>query len=747
MPDWSVVDLLPGLWVAALVLVLAAVLRRWYDPVPGAVLAAFGLAVALLFGGALFGGGLLLPLDGLRGQPPFRSLPPTQPHGNILQGDLIELITPSRVAVQRALGEGRWPLWCSWEGAGMPLLADPQAQAFQPLVLLSWPMTIERGAAVTAALRVLVALIFAFLWMRRQGLGAGPALAGSFAYGLGGFVVLWAGWPLANPAALLPFVLYAVALYEQRGWRRDCVLLAAALAALLLGGHPETIVYALALAALFFLDGIRRRPAGARWPLARGAALALVVAAAVTAPVLLPAAELLPHSLRAARMSAPAAEHPAPAGGLAARWLPIAAPNAYGNSRFAGYWGLSNTNEDASGFVGTVTLLAALLAIGAQRRFPGEGLALVVAGLCLAALALPAFVTLSDALASRRVLLPFALCASYLAACTLERFARGEIRRWPALAVAAGLGVLIVWGILAHPDPADPQRLAILRIGWLRWHLRFLALGTLLLMLPRSGWMRRAAVTALALAIAAELLLAHGPANPPAPKRLAFPATAPVRFLRRQMVQDPRAWRMAALGRAFPPNLASLYGLTDARLYNPMAPKAYMDALKPILAGWWGELPELGAPGDPLYSRLAVRYLLTAPGQRLPPPWRLAFANSDGWIYENRNALPRLFAAGGGRKALSVQRLRDEWIVAQVRSGPALQLASSVYQDGGWRLLVDGRAHPAGTLDGPFVGSLLPEGARRLDLLYRPRVFLLGCLLAPLGLVLGATLWIRPPAP
>src|SRR5688572_26173511 len=84
---WSPVDLLPGLWLGLLAGFLAAALRRWYDPVPARVLLAFAAVLLILLGPVLFGGQLLLPLDGLRGQVPFRSLPPTEPHGNVLQGD------------------------------------------------------------------------------------------------------------------------------------------------------------------------------------------------------------------------------------------------------------------------------------------------------------------------------------------------------------------------------------------------------------------------------------------------------------------------------------------------------------------------------------------------------------------------------------------------------------------------------------------------------------------------------------
>src|SRR5436309_6779979 len=249
--DWSPVDLLPGLWVGLLGALLASALRRWYDPLPARVLAVFALVILILFGAVLFGGGLLLPLDNLRGAVPFRHLPPSTPQGNPLQGDLLQLVTPSLAAVREAWSEGRWPLWNRRAGAGMPLLADPQAQSLQPLVLLGYPLPLLRAPGVVAALRVLLALVFGFLWMRRQGLGEVPALAGALAFGLGGFLLLWLGWPLANSAALLPLLLYGVARCDDPGRTRDAILLALGTLALLLGGHPETILYDLGVALAF----------------------------------------------------------------------------------------------------------------------------------------------------------------------------------------------------------------------------------------------------------------------------------------------------------------------------------------------------------------------------------------------------------------------------------------------------------------------------------------------------------------
>ena len=739
-------DLLPGLWVGFLAVLLRAALRRWYDPLPDRVLAAFAAALVLLFGPVLFGGQLLLPLDNLRGHAPFQQLAPTEPHGNILQGDLIELAAPSQVAIRKALDLRRWPLWNPKVGAGMPLLADPQAQAFQPFQLLGLALPWMRAAGAVAALRVLSALVFTFLWIRRQGLGTGPAMAGAFAYGLGGFVVLWVGWPIANPAALLPLALYAAALCHQRGERRDLLLLAIAGFSLLLGGHPETVLYAFGLVltvlAAQALDRSDGTPAGLRLRRLRAALLALGLAGLTAAPVLLPTVEYLPQTLRAARLELWVGEND-PRPGVRA-WLPIAAPNAFGNSRFVDYWGPINTNEDASGFVGTATLLAALLALPlmtTHRRFPRERLFLGVAALVLAVLAVPGV--------SRRPLMLLALALSYLGACTLERFRRGEVSWWPVLLGAAALAGVIAWGYLAHPDPQGPERLAVLRFGWLRWQMRFLVAASLLLLLARG---RRWMPPAVAGLIAAELLLAHRPANPPMPQRLAFSTPPAVKFLQEHLGKDGR---MAALGRAFPPNLPSLWDLADARVYNPMAPRAYVDFTAPVTADWWGEVPLWGRPRNPLYRRLGVRYILTDPGEALRPPLRPVFADATAGIWQVPGSQPRFYlepanlepAAGARLEERDVEKPEGpQWIKLAAELPDVRRLETSVFQDGHWSVFAGGRLLPPEPADGPFVAALLPAGTLSLDLVYRPGWFVLGCALAALGLALTALVAVPPPA-
>ncbi|HEY2740024.1 MAG TPA: YfhO family protein, partial [Thermoanaerobaculia bacterium] len=481
MSGWSLSDLLPGLYFLALAAGLTAALHRWFDPLPPRLATVFALLVSILFASSLFGGWVLLPLGNLKGAVPFRDLP-SLPRGNWLQGDLIHQITPWLLEVRRAVFDGRWPLWNARSGAGMPLLSDPQSQAFQPLVVAAYLLPIRQAVAVTSALRVFVALAFMFLFLRRLRLGAAAATCGALAYGLGGFVLLWLGWPIGNGAALLPALLYAVTRLDEEGRRRDSVLLCAVTAAVLLAGHPETQLYELVCAGSFLLARSIARPA---WRDRRAILLrsgwAMGLAALAMAPVLLPIAEYLPTSHRATLVRnhlAPQPLGPAIAAlaqpAVRAAWakeareriLPVAAPRAFGDLEES--WGSENFIEDTSGCAGAAALCAALIALVPLRwsggtRFPQERFA---AGILLVSLALLAQPPGFDVLFGRlpvlgataihhhhRVLLLVNLATAWLAAGTVERWTQGLLRRSVVIGVGAALAALIAWAYVAHPSP------------------------------------------------------------------------------------------------------------------------------------------------------------------------------------------------------------------------------------------------------------------------------------------------------
>ena len=791
--------LLPGLWVAFLALLLGLALRRWYDPVPLRCWLAWSAVLAILFGAVLFGGRSMLPLGYLSQLPPFTGLTQGEPQGNLLQSDLVLQIAPWLARVRAAYAAGQWPLWNPLAGAGEPLIGNPQSQAFQPLTWLALPFPVVSGFGVIAVLRVLLALVFTWLLLRRQGISELPALAGSLAFALAGFLQLWLGWPLAGSAAFLPVLLYAIAMVDQRGERRDSLLLAIATASVLLVGHPETTLHVAILAGCFALSKLLARPAGRRLPLLGAWALAAGIGAGLAAPVALPAAEYLPRSQRAALLEArherlrtaadpgEPAEMPAEDTGRRhdplSRLLPTFAPNVFGNNRFGSYWGDRNVIEDAAGFAGTAALLAALAAVWPLvpgRRFPQERLMLATALVSLVVVTRPpGLVPILDALPvlrhsvtfHSRVALLLDLAVAWLAACTWERWRRGEIRPRVIALPAAALAAAIAWAYLAHPGP-DPAAFARLRWGSLA--LQLAALAASVLLLARPGSALRA--TGLAAAVAAELIAFHAPAHPPVPAELYYPVTPPIAFVQERL--DP--WhRAAGLGPELRPNLPSVYGLADPRSSNPAKPADYVEAIRRIDRFPNRPTDAFAAPEDPLYGLLGVRFLITRPQERPPPPYRLVFRRGGAWVYANRAALPLLFlpasaapcpgpgwsdcTAGiadfGARAALrtgtwaagrpeasslDLGEARPGELRARAHLAEPRLLAGSVYQDGNWKLLIGGARRRTMRANGPFVAAWLPAGDADLALLYRPGSFAAGLAVAALALAAGAAFWGAP---
>lgn len=787
--------LLPGLWAAALAAGLGLVLRRWFDPVPRRAWIAWGVALLVLLGPSLFGGRVQLSAGYLTKIPPFRQLwqGPSPPPGNLLQSDTVLQITPWMVRVREAYAAGGWPLWNHLSGAGEPLLGNPQTQAWQPLVWPALILPVAQGLAVTDALRILTALVFFFLLLRRQGISEIPALAGSLAYGLGGGVLLWLNWPMANSAALLPLLLYGIVLVDQRGAGQDRALLAFAVMAFLCAGHPETILHGSILAAAFALSKLGAASVTEKIRKLAAWAVSALVGFCLAAPALLTAAGYLPQSLRVSLLSAreariaaqdPLAGFRTPAKtaeAMTQRLVPLAAPNAYGNSRFGEYWGESNSNEDAAGFAGTAAVLAALLALGrVGKRFPQERVMIAAAAIGLVVLARPpgldqllnALPVLKSSLTfHHRILLTLVLCFAYLAACTWERWRQGLLPKRRLVIAAAVLAVVIAWSYMAHPNPENPGTLSGLRWISLAIQLTIILGATLLLS-------RKAPALALTVLVGLELLFFHVPANPPVPARFFYPETPPIRFVREHL--DP--WmRMAGLGPALRANIPSVYGLADPRSSNPAKPAAYIEATSRINLTPGRATDGFGEPHDPLYQLLGVRYLMTPPDSPLPAPWKLVLRDMSGWVWERPRSLPRLFlphealscpepipwsdctkpirnfrretavrserwvAAAPRASEMILGEFAPAWLRARVQLAETRLLASSIYQDGGWLVLKDGEPQATTLANGPFVAAWLPEGEGRVDVLYRPKGFLTGMILAALALVTGAALWVSAP--
>jgi hypothetical protein len=339
------------------------------------------------------------------------------------------------------------------------------------------------------------------------------------------------------------------------------------------------------------------------------------------------------------------------------------------------------------------------------------------------------------------------LCAgALLLLFLLSRVSRRELlaRTGTALLIAAAVSApLILPTLLYMANAVAPWSLA-------RWQLlvpfslllAFLVAWTLERIRRRHRWAAAATATVLVVSLIGADLAA--PAIPPMPLRLAFPWTRSLSGAHYGLAtRGVKGYRMAALGDVLPPNLAGMYDLADARISSPMAPKVYLDLLKPIVTG---ERGELGMPDDPLYERLAVRFLLTRLDVKLDEPWGRILADRTAALWEKIETPPLFFvAARRPAGAVLTEAIEDTWISGVSHLRRRQWLGTSVYQDGGWLLLVNGEPHRTDLDSETFVTARLPRGTNRLDLLYRPAGFVWGCLIAALGLAAGAMLFAPPP--
>ena len=160
------------------------------------------------------------------------------------------------------------------EGWHTPLLTNPQSAVFSPLRILGLPLSLAHATSFEAAMKVLIALTFTFLWCRRRGFSEAACAAGA---------VVFAFSPLTATACLAPAVLYAIDLLAERVTYARIVALSVIGAAMVFDGDLATVSLTAVLAMLYALWLSPRV-----LPAIGGAA---VIAILLAAPLLMPLIE------------------------------------------------------------------------------------------------------------------------------------------------------------------------------------------------------------------------------------------------------------------------------------------------------------------------------------------------------------------------------------------------------------------------------------------------------------------------
>jgi hypothetical protein len=647
------------------------------------------------------------------------------------------------------------PLWNPLAACGMPLLPNMQGGAMSPLRLLTIGLPLPYSFMAEGALKILVALTFAFLYCRRR-YALLPSAIGAIAFGFGTFITLWLHFPHPNVAAFLPAVLYQIDLLAERVTRGRFLFAAFLGPVLLFGGHPESTAHVVFFAALYAPWVIVTER---KWRLVGTLVAVSLVSLLLAAPVLLPFAEILPHSTSYAHAREQTHAQATAFSDFHSLAL-LVHPRLYGE-RPGPLWGNAVT-ETVAGFAGLLGIGAFFGMLVRGRFREREGFFVLATILCFAVVAdvpylsAPVKQLFSIALNSRfRLLLAF--CLAVQTAALLHERKRLQL----AVAIAGALGVLgYVMVKTPFPTPEAKQFalyatipsvvvLALAAVSSRGAQTARDPLPTERVSIIGGGSRAEArddtrtwALPLLVIAVYAELWSAGHSWHPPKRQPDIYPRTPILDALREQHGDQP--YRFVGIGPVLFPNTHAPFGFEDVRVKDALSSAKYVDLLVREVKGFdirsyymkWEDTE------TPLLDRLNVRWLMTEPKVELADRarYRPIYEGYDGRIYENLRVKPRFFGDGAN---VQVARYTGDAYELRVDAARETLVSSSVGWWPGWRVTHNGRRLEPRVVDEAFLGFTVPPGRGTVRMRYVPLSFWLGVALS-LATLLAVVLLYHP---
>ena len=646
------------LYVAALYAAAVWIARRCGSRFPWRIAALFDVLVRMFLWAPMTGPCVNLPVDVVQTLPPWSAMVRDHRVANFELNDIVMQIVPWAHQVREAWKSMRFPIWNALSGSGYPLLANGQSSGLAPIRLLALPLPIAYAFTAEAAMKMLIAMSFMFAFCRRRWSELASAF-GAIAFGYCTFVQTWLHFPLVTVAAFIPAAFLTLdLLFERPTWLRF-VGAVSVWVAMLLGGHPETAAHVLFLAALYVIWIFFEQwgPAAPGWPGQRRAAVlhiaifvaAVAVAAIIASPFLAPFIEALHKSKRYQELQVlPNAigyysDFPSA--------VVLFQPRFYGHVPLEKAWG-PEAAESITGFAGVLGIAAwfgLLIRAIVQRRWREREVffviaALVILGIILGWPGLSNLFQLVFALAANarlRLLLCFLLAAMTAAIIDVTLRERAAY----LLAGSAVAAAMFLYLMLKVPFPdavkKDTAMIAILP------SLAVIVLSTLLALPAR---VRPLAAMVVLVSVIAELWAASSAWNPVLPLKRSYPITPLIDRLMTIAKTTPKSapFRVVGTGPALFPNVQAMYGIEDIRAHDPMANGRYLGVLR-VVTGY--NTANYFAKWENTDTRfldfLNVKYLVTGGGVDLKDRERysIIYDAKDGRIFQNRDVLPRFFAA------------------------------------------------------------------------------------------------------
>lgn len=588
-----------------------------------------------------------IPADIVNIIPPWSGVAHKARISNFEMNDITMQIVPWAHQAREAWRSGHFPVWNALTGTGYPLLANGQSSAMSALRILALPLPLGYAMTAEAAMKILIALTFMFLFCRRR-YAELPSALGAIAFAFCSFVNVWLHFPLVTACVWLPAALLACDwLFERRTYARF-VFAVTVWSVILYAGHPETASHIAFLCGLYvlwltFVEHLHVFRDAFRSMLLL--ALAVFLGAVIASPFLATFAESVTKSIRYQELQA----HPNEAGIYSDyfSWIATVQPHFFGHVPFEKPWKDAVSAESITGFAGILSIaswFAVLFRIVRTRRFRDPELFFVLAAIVVTGIVFnwpgvsPAFHAVFRLAANSRLRMFLCFLGALLTAGAVDAAIRDRATYFLAGLIPAA--AMLLHFMRQTPFISDAARdTAMIAIVP---SLAVLAVAMLI------AFERRWVPMLLTGMVIAELWTAAYGWNPVLPAETMYPRTPLIARLQELLAAAKKPSRIAGFGPALFPNAHAIFGFEDVRAHDPMSNGRYFGLLRlntgMNTADYFAKWENADAP---LLDYLNVRYVVTDPRNDLRDTgrYRLVYQGRDGRIYENRNVLPRFFAA------------------------------------------------------------------------------------------------------
>jgi hypothetical protein len=704
------------------------------------------------------------------------------------------VLEPSAQVIHRQVAQGSLPLWSEGEGLGMPLAANPQTAALDPLMLAVFLHPTPLVTDLSILFWLLLVAVAAYLFARVLRLRPLPSTVVGVVYGLYGWFFAYSNLWFFRIYLFLPLILAATEWTICTKRRLPVATLGVLLAWAVLVGMPEP-TFVLIVAASVFAGA--RLALGIREGTRRQAVLRLmgggVLGAALASSLLLPFREYVHLSFNGHAFTGDAPTTRSVYDFLAWMMPRIGTLSPHAAAEIPPLNG--------SQWLGAGSVTLAAIAVGqrrAMRRHAGWPLVFVFAvigvqvfggGLVAWTGHIPVW---SQVLWYRWGMPVLALPVALLAGVGLQAVVDGEVTRRAFLAACGALTtVVIVLIVLDHHHLNFTQHVQI-RGGWPLAALTLVVIVVAVLWLPSH---LDAVVIAVAVILEVLLLAPHGIY---ADRADPYPSQPWIGYLQSNTQDHSRVF--STDGILFP-NISTAYDLSDIRAADALYPERYWTYIKefisPGICCWFsGVGPPSNVVSNPMFDLLGVRYLVSResqtsqPSSQLMPQFQPVYHADDLNIYENSRAAPRAFVVHSLRVVPDMHRAAqlfaneeparfpdgavrvehfdprssavvesaggvvqsracgaDTASAANIVSYSPTQVKISVTNDcpgllvlsdqyfPGWSATVNGRGAHIYPTDIALRGVPVPAGTSTVEFHYRPKSFRDGLILFALGLV------------